>query len=71
MTNKAVLKIKELNCVNCIVKIENGVQKLLEIEEANVAFMTQKMTIVADDDKMNASSRRQRRSPRRLRTTST
>lgn len=49
---KAVFKIT-VDCANCAAKIENEVQKIPGVQEATVAFMTQKMTIVADDDKMD------------------
>ena len=51
---KAVLKLEGLDCANCAVKIENEVQRIPGVEEATVTFMTQKMTIVAPDDKIEA-----------------
>lgn len=51
---KAVLKLEGLDCANCAAKIENEVQRIPGIEEATVTFMTQKMTIVAPDDKIEA-----------------
>ena len=51
---KAVLKLEGLDCANCAAKIENDVQKIPGVEEATVTFMTQKMTIVAPDDKIEA-----------------
>ena len=47
---KAVLKLEGLDCANCATKIENEVQRIPGVEEANVTFMTQKMTIVAPDE---------------------
>ena len=49
---KAVFKLEGLDCANCAAKIENEVKKIPCVEEASVAFMTQKMTIVADDGRM-------------------
>lgn len=49
---KAVLKLEGLDCANCAAKIENEVQRIPGVEEATVTFMTQKMTIVAPDDKI-------------------
>ncbi len=49
---KAVFKLEGLDCANCAAKIENEVKKIPGVEEASVAFMTQKMTIVADDGRM-------------------
>lgn len=49
---KAILKLEGLDCANCAAKIENDVKKLPGVEEVNVSFMTQKMTITAPDDKI-------------------
>ena len=49
---KAVFKLEGLDCANCAAKIENEVKKIPGVEEASVAFITQKMTIVADDGRM-------------------
>ena len=49
---KAVFKLEGLDCANCAAKIENEVKKIPGVEEASVAFMIQKMTIVADDERM-------------------
>lgn len=51
---KAVLKLEGLDCANCAAKIEREVQKIDGVQEANVTFMTQKMTIIADDDKIES-----------------
>ncbi len=49
---KAVLKLEGLCCANCAAKIEREVQKIQGVEEATVAFMTQKLTVIADDGRM-------------------
>ena len=49
---KAVFKLEGLDCANCAAKIENEVRKIPGVEDATVAFMTQKMTIVAEDERM-------------------
>lgn len=49
---KAVLKLEGLCCANCATKIENEVNKIPDVDEANLSFMTQKLTIVAPDDKI-------------------
>ena len=49
---KAVLKLEGLCCANCAAKIERDVQKIKGVSEANVAFMTQKMTIEAPEEEM-------------------
>ncbi len=49
---KATLKLEGLCCANCAAKIETAVQKIPGVQEANLAFMTQKLNIEADDDKI-------------------
>ena len=49
---KAVLKLDGLCCANCAAKIERDVQKIKGVSEANVAFITQKMTIEAPEEEM-------------------
>lgn len=51
---KAVLKLEGLDCANCAAKIENDVGKVPGVQEVSVSFMTQKMTLVTDDDRMDA-----------------
>lgn len=44
---KAVLKLEGLCCANCAAKIENEVKKIDGLDEANLSFMTQKLTLEA------------------------
>ncbi len=39
----------EVDCANCAAKIEAAIQKLPGVQNANVNFMTQKLTLEADD----------------------
>ena len=50
MKKKFVLE--GLGCANCASKIETAINKLDDVKEATVNFMTQKMVIEADEDKM-------------------
>lgn len=49
---KKTLKINNLDCADCAAKIENSLRKIDGVIEANVNFMLQKLTISADDEKM-------------------
>jgi copper chaperone CopZ len=51
---KTVLKIEGLDCANCAAKIEEAVKKIPCVESAKLSFMTQKLTIEAPEDKMDA-----------------
>ena len=46
---RAVLKLEGLCCANCAAKIENEVKKIDGLDEANLSFMTQKLTLEAPE----------------------
>ncbi len=46
---KKKFKLIDLDCANCAAKMENAIKKIDGVEDANVSFMAQKMTIVAEE----------------------
>ena len=46
---KKTYKLIDLDCANCAAKMENAIKKIDGVTDATVSFMTQKMTIEADD----------------------
>ncbi len=46
--------LEGLECANCAAKIERAINKLDGVREANVNFMTQKLIIEGEDEKMPA-----------------
>ena len=50
---KKVYMLEDLDCANCALKMEDGIKKIDGVVNAEVNFMTQKMTIEteADDQK--------------------
>ncbi len=46
---KKAFKLEDLDCANCAAKMEAAIQKLPGVKSASVSFMTQKMTIEAED----------------------
>ena len=44
----------EVDCANCAAKIEAAIQKIEGVQSASVSFMTQKLTIQADDARFDA-----------------
>ena len=44
-------KMIDLDCANCAAKMETAIKKIDGVHAATVSFMTQKMTIDADDDR--------------------
>lgn len=46
---KKQFKLENLDCANCAAKMESGIRNIEGITKANVSFMTQKLTIEADE----------------------
>ena len=46
---KKHFKLQDLDCANCAAKMEDAIRKLPGVNSATVSFMTQKLTIDADD----------------------
>lgn len=45
---KKSYKVEELCCANCAAKIETAINKLPEVEQATLNFMTLRLTISSD-----------------------
>lgn len=50
---KKKFKLQDLDCANCAAKMEDAIKKIDGVNDANVSFMTKKMTIDAEDDKFD------------------
>ncbi|MCR4842742.1 MAG: cation transporter [Eubacterium sp.] len=50
---KKKFNLQDLDCAVCAGKMEDAIKKLDGVNDAKVNFMTQKMTIDADDDKFD------------------
>ena len=46
---KKHFKLRDLDCANCAAKMEEAIKKLDGVNSATVSFMTQKLTMDADD----------------------
>ena len=46
---KKTYKLIDLDCANCAAKMEAAIKKLPGVTDATVSFLTQKMTVEADD----------------------
>lgn len=51
---KKKFKLQDLDCANCAAKMEEAIKKIDGVNDANVSFMTQKMTIDAVDERFDA-----------------
>ncbi|MDE5549691.1 MAG: cation transporter [Clostridia bacterium] len=50
---KKVFKLEDLDCANCAAKMERAIAKIDGVTFANVSFMSQRLTIDADDAKFD------------------
>ena len=50
---KKTFKLIDLDCANCAAKMETAIRKIDGVKDATVSFMTQKMTIEADDERFD------------------
>ena len=46
---KKIFRLKDLDCANCAAKMERHIKKLDGVNDASVNFLTQKMTVDAED----------------------
>ncbi len=46
---RKTFKLDELDCANCGAKMEEAIKKIDGVNDAKVTFMTQKLTVDADD----------------------
>ena len=50
---KKTFKLIDLDCANCAAKMEAAIKKLDGVNDASVRFLSQKMTIDAEDAKFD------------------
>ena len=54
---KKVYKLQDLECANCAAKMESAIAKIDGVQSVNISFMSQRLTIEADEDKLEAIMR--------------
>ncbi len=50
---KKVLKLQDLDCAACAQKMEDAIKKLDGVEDAQVSFLMQKLTLTAADERFD------------------
>ncbi len=50
---KKRFNLTDLDCANCAAKMENAIRKIDGVQSATVSFLTQKMTVEADDGRFD------------------
>ena len=48
---KKTFKLIDLDCTHCAAKMEDAIKKLPGVRDASVSFLTQKLTVDAEDDR--------------------
>lgn len=48
---KKIYKLEDLDCANCAAKMERAIAKLDGVDGVNISFMTQRLTIDADESR--------------------
>ena len=48
---KKKFKLTDLDCANCAAKMETAIKKIDGVSDASVSFLTQKLSIEADDSR--------------------
>ena len=51
---RKTFKLTDLDCANCAAKMENAIKKIDGVSDASVSFMTQKLTVEAEDSRFEA-----------------
>lgn len=50
---KKTYRLEELDCAHCAAKMEEAIRKLSGVTGASINFMTQKLTLEAEDEKFD------------------
>ena len=50
---KKTYKMRDLDCANCAAKMEDAIRKLDGVQDVSISFMTQKLTIEAEEDRLD------------------
>ena len=50
---KKVFKMQDLDCANCAAKMERAINKIAGVRAASVSFMTQRLSVDADEERFD------------------
>ncbi len=50
---KKVFKLIDLDCANCARKMEDAIKKIDGVESASVSFISQKLTVTAEENRFD------------------
>ena len=63
---RKVFKMEDLDCANCAAKMEDAIRRIEGVESVSVSYITQRLTLVADDDKFDDIVRQAQKVCRRI-----
>ena len=63
---KKVFKMVDLDCANCAAKMEDAIRRIEGVESVSVSYITQRLTLVAGDDKFDDIVRQAQKVCRRI-----
>lgn len=63
---KKVYRMEDLDCANCARKMEDAIRKIQGVESVNINFLTQKMTLEAQDDRFDEIVQQAQKACRRV-----
>ena len=50
---KKTYKMRDLDCANCAAKMEDAIRKLDGVQDVSISFMTQKLTVEAEEVRLD------------------
>lgn len=53
MEKKAVFKVSEMYCTNCVMRLQSLEDDLPGVKQVDASYLKQKMTVMFDDDKVS------------------
>ena len=63
---RQVFKMEDLDCANCAAKMEDAIRRIEGVESVSVSYITQRLTLVAGDDKFDDIVRQAQKVCRRI-----
>ena len=63
---RKVFKMEDLDFANCAAKMEDAIRRIEGVESVSVSYITQRLTLVADDDKFDDIVRQAQKVCRRI-----
>lgn len=63
---KKVYRLEELDCANCAAKMEKAIRDIDGVNDASISFISQRLTIDADDSRFEGIIEQARKLCRRI-----